>query len=115
MRKLLAFLSLLLAFSMVACSSSLPVVTEEIISETKAETKTEAVTEEKTETDEIALDGVHDPTGFATGFGKVVCKQIAVGNNGQGQGLFFGCDPGILGAGGAILGIGKNGQISVGF
>ncbi|MBQ3074909.1 MAG: hypothetical protein IJC26_02485, partial [Clostridia bacterium] len=69
MKRFAVILSLLFAFCMVACSSSLaPAETL-----TKEETKTEVKTaEKKTAEDDGMPTGPHDPTGFATGFGKVV-------------------------------------------
>ena len=82
MKKLIAFLSLLLAFCTVACSSSLaPAETL-----TKEEAKTEAKTVEEKPTDDEMPTGPHDPTGFATGFGKIVVNPApGVGLGGFGN------------------------------
>jgi len=84
MKKLIAILSILLALCMVACSSSLTPADTPATEEAKEETKTE---EAKTETQTVE-DGIHDPTGFAAGFGKVVVNP----NPGVGLGGFGNAD-----------------------
>ncbi len=69
MKKIVAAISLLLALCMVACSSSIAPAEQ---TETK-QTQTSVKTEEKKPTEEEAMpEGPHDPTGFATGFGKAL-------------------------------------------
>lgn len=79
MKKITAILSLLLALCMVACSSATIAEESEPEKQETVETKEEKTEEEKT--DEPLVEGIHDPTGFAAGFGKVVV------NPGPGVGL----------------------------
>ena len=83
MKKIIALLSLLLALCMVACSSGIAAVEENAT----VENKTEAATKETKETEGEAMpEGPHDPTGFATGFGKVVVNPApGVGLGGFGN------------------------------
>lgn len=85
MKKLFAFLSLILALCMVACSSSLAPTVTSTAEEAKTETKT---VEKKTTEDDWMPEGPHDPTGFATGFGKVIVNP----NPGVGLGGFGNAD-----------------------
>ena len=83
MKKLIAALSLLLAFCTVACSSSIAPIKSILTEENKNETVT---SEKKTAEEETMPEGPHDPTGFATGFGKVVVNPNAgVGLGGFGN------------------------------
>ena len=83
MKKLFAFLSLILALCMVACSSSLAPTVTSTAEEAKTETKT---VEKKTTEDDWMPKGPHDPSGFAAGFGKVVVNpKPGVGLGGFGN------------------------------
>ncbi len=84
MKKITALLCLLLALCMVACSSSIAPAESTATEETKDQVKTE---EQKT-TEEVLSEGPHDPTGFATGFGKVVVNP----NPGVGLGGYSNAD-----------------------
>ncbi len=75
LKKIFSFICCLLALCTVACSS---VISVEEPTKTTAETKVEEV---KNTEDEILVEGIHDPSGFAAGFGKVVV------NPGPGVGL----------------------------
>ena len=82
MKKIIAILSFLLALCMVACSSSIVP-----LEATGTEKKKTSITEEKkTAEEETIPEGPHDPTGFATGFGKVVVNpEPGVGLGGFGN------------------------------
>ena len=84
MKRIITALSILLALCMVACSSGIAPA-ESIL--TKEEMKTEIKTEEKKTAEENKEDdGIHDPTGFAAGFGKVVVNPgVGVGLGGFGN------------------------------
>ncbi len=85
MKKIIAIVSLLLALCTVACSSSIAPIESTATEETKDQVKTE---ETKTAATETADEGIHDPTGFASGFGKVIVNP----NPGVGLGGFGNAD-----------------------
>ena len=84
MKRIITAVSILLALCMVACSSGIAPAESTL---TKEELKTEIKTEEKKTTEENKEDdGIHDPTGFAAGFGKVVVNPgVGVGLGGFGN------------------------------
>ncbi|MBE6713128.1 MAG: hypothetical protein E7580_06370 [Ruminococcaceae bacterium] len=88
MKKLISCLALFLAFCTVACSAPLPSRGNGALQQTATETETIQKSDIEKKTEEILVEGPHDPTGFATGFGKVVVNP----NPGVGLGGFGNAD-----------------------